>query len=123
MIRARYKIVILIACIAVVGCGKGKVGSQRVRPGTCEDNLRLIVESKWKYMQEYGAKPGEPMWQSQLDLYIEGGFDSLKCPGGGEYSVGKAFKIAAGSEIGAGPEDCAPSCTVHGSAEKLFQKK
>lgn len=57
------------------------------RAHSCVSNLMAIDCAKEQAAFAKGLTNGDAVDASLLDPYIEGGFKSLMCPAGGEYSV------------------------------------
>lgn len=52
----------------------------------CSQNIDQIDNGKALWASDTGKTNGTPT-AAELDKYIPGGFDSLKCPKGGQYSI------------------------------------
>jgi hypothetical protein len=66
----------------------------------CINHLRLIDRAKMQWALEHDREAGDVPGKDDLDPYIPGGSDSLKCPDDGEYRI---------NPIGIDPE-----CTISG---------
>jgi len=87
----------MLAAIAIPNFVKARETSQH---NACINNLRQIDAAKNEWALEKNKKEGETPTAADLDPYIRGGFNSLHCPAGGEYSIN--------------PVGQAPTCTIKG---------
>ena len=87
----------LIAAIAIPNFAKARQTSQQ---NACIANLRQIDSAKQQWALEKNKKETDTPTAADLDPYIKGGFDSLHCPAGGEYSINPVGEL--------------PTCTVRG---------
>ncbi len=53
----------------------------------CISNLRFLDGAKEQAAIELGIQKGQPITPEQVYKYIPGGFYSLKCHGGGTYTI------------------------------------
>ena len=107
--------------LAIVVCGCSQLRTADEKQEICANNLRQIVAAKVGYSIEHGFREGEPITPQQVDDYIKGGWEALKCPSGGKYTVGVA--ASPFDKTQPGTEAQAPRCTVHGSAARLIANK
>jgi hypothetical protein len=71
----------------------------------CYMDLREISAAKAQMAQELGLTNGTVVTPEQISKYIDGGFGSLKCFGGGTYLIE--------------PIGTEPRCTFHGSMSEI----
>ena len=86
-----------VAGFVICGCGKSDSVPD---PNVCRSNLRLINNAKHHWALEHRASARSTPTAEDLSPYIRGGFETLKCPDGGEYSIN--------------PMHSMPTCSVEG---------
>lgn len=59
----------------------------QVRQARCIGNLERIAAAKAEYAEEYRLTDGAPVTAEQIVEIVEGGWKSLRCPGGGTYTI------------------------------------
>jgi hypothetical protein len=90
----------------------------RIMADACRNNLRQMVAAKAGYAAAHGGKPGDVITPEQAGEHIKGGWQALRCPAHGAYSIGLVADPLDKSIPGT--RDQSPSCSVHGSAEELI---
>ena len=88
----------LIAAIAIPSFVKAR-GTAQER--VCIGQLQLLENAKEELLLTGRYSTGDFISAEELSQHLENGFDGLKCPGGGTYSIN--------------PIGQPPSCSVHGS--------
>jgi hypothetical protein len=90
-------VIAFAAGLLVAGCGKQ---SSVPDPNVCRSNLRLINNAKHHWALEHRVSARATPTEEALSPYIQGGFDALRCPDGGEYSINPMHSV--------------PTCSVEG---------
>jgi hypothetical protein len=134
MMLRRFIVIWLVACAVTTGCSQstrdraesppdeGRMAEQsemRIdEQATCARNLKLLVSAKGSYMLEFGGNIGDTVTPEQVALYLDIG--ALRCPSGGEYSLGTIFETDGNPKKETGGREHAPECSIHGSAADLL---
>lgn len=85
------------ALLLFAGCNRrGSVED----PNVCRNNLRLINNAKHHWALEHRASARATPTEAALAPYINGGFEALRCPEDGQYSIN--------------PMHAVPTCSVEG---------
>jgi len=87
----------LMAAIAIPNFVRAREVAMR---NACINNLRQLEGAKAQYAIESKAASGAPVLPGDVSQYMPNGFESLKCPAGGSYTIN-----TVGSE---------PTCSVAG---------
>ena len=87
----------LIAAIAIPSFVKARGTAQEK---VCINQMQLLENAKEQLLLTGRYSTGEFISEADVSRYLENGFDGLKCPGGGSYSIN--------------PIGQSPSCSVHG---------
>ena len=88
----------LIAAIAIPSFVRAR-GTAQER--VCIGQMQLLEHAKEELQVTGRYSTGDLISEEEISQYLENGFDDLKCPGGGTYSVN--------------PIGQPPSCSEHGS--------
>ena len=88
----------LIAAIAIPSFVRARGTAQEK---ICISQMQLLENAKEEILLTGRYSTGEFISEADISRYLENGFDGLKCPGGGSYSIN--------------PIGQSPSCSVHGS--------
>ena len=96
----------LMAAIAIPSFMKAR---ESARGNACINNLRMIDAAKDQYALEFGGTEETVFTAEQISQYIKNGFNNLKCPKGGTYSINKLIVD--------------PACSVHGTLEKATNRR
>ena len=96
----------LVAAIAIPSFVRAREHSQQ---SLCFNQLKILEAAKDDVMLARNYKEGDPVSEEEISQYLETGFNGLKCPGGGTYSLN--------------PIGQSPSCSVHGSPSDPLRGK
>ena len=87
----------LIAAIAIPSFVKARGTAQEK---VCINQMQLLENAKEQLLLTGRYSTGDFIPEEEISQHLENGFDGLKCPGGGTYSIN--------------PIGQPPSCSVHG---------
>jgi hypothetical protein len=106
----------IVSAMVIFAIMAGIAAHRQNQVKACIHNLRTIISAKGAYAIATGLPENQSIDQSTVSTDLKGGWEGLRCPEGGVYSVG----LTSGSNSSPGTREQSPACSVHGSAADLI---